>query len=66
VFRLRSAIITRVLAGPQARGEDTIKKPRVILIDGQTNHDWRSTSRSRSSSRTSWGWSGTERRAISW
>jgi uncharacterized protein len=32
------------LAVPQARGEDATKKVRVLLIDGQNNHDWRSTS----------------------
>ena len=35
------------LVGPlvlPARAEDSTKKLRVILIDGQNNHDWRSTS----------------------
>ncbi len=34
-----------ILAGPGAgAGADTTKKVRVILIDGQNNHDWRATS----------------------
>ena len=31
------------LASP-ARADDATKKLRVVLIDGQNNHDWRSTS----------------------
>ena len=40
------AIITACaspLASP-ARADDATKKLRVVLIDGQNNHDWRSTS----------------------
>src|SRR5262249_36382335 len=38
-----ASLVLMGLTLPPARGDDT-KKLRVLLIDGQNNHDWRSTS----------------------
>src|SRR5205823_2244341 len=40
---LASFVVAGSLASP-TRADDATKKLRVLLIDGQNNHDWRSTS----------------------
>lgn len=42
--RLLASCLLAILAVCPLRAEDPSKKIRVILIDGQNNHDWRSTS----------------------
>src|SRR5215813_15494874 len=40
-----AGLIPTALIAPSARGDEApAKKIRVLLIDGQNNHDWRSTS----------------------
>src|SRR5215471_6080206 len=40
-----AGLIPTALIAPSARGDEPpAKKIRVLLIDGQNNHDWRSTS----------------------